>query len=41
MYREWKKVKFPKPYYIYIFGNNNEVREDGRIVVEKGAGYST
>jgi hypothetical protein len=44
MYREWKKIKSSKEFYIYEFGNNktemgrprnrwqDEVREDGRRV---------
>jgi hypothetical protein len=43
MYREWKKMEFPKEYYIYEFETTkprgrsinrlqDKVREDGRIV---------
>ena len=44
MYREWKKIEFPKEFYIYECGNNGRprnrwqdvVREDGRIVGGEG-----
>ena len=42
MYREWKKIEFPKRYYIWIWEqqdwevNQDGVREDGRIVDEEG-----
>jgi hypothetical protein len=35
MYREWKKIEFPKEYYMNLRGRprwQDEVREDGRIV---------
>jgi hypothetical protein len=47
MYREWKKIEFPKKYYILIWKQQglrgrprnrwqDEVREDGRLVGGKG-----
>jgi len=41
MYREWKKIKFPEKYYIWIWKQDwevdqDEVREDGRLVDGKG-----
>jgi hypothetical protein len=27
MYREWKKIEFPKKYYIYEFGRNKADRQ--------------
>jgi hypothetical protein len=47
MYREWKKIEFPKGYYIMNLGTTrlrgrprnrwqDEVREDGRIVGGEG-----
>jgi len=46
-YREWKKIEFPKKYFIRIWKTTrlrgrprsrwqDEVREDGRLVGEKG-----
>jgi len=35
MYREWKKIGFPKEYYIYEFGNNKIQRWAKKQMAER------